>query len=186
MIKRLLQKTRLFRRREDGMATIEFVFWFPIFLMTTYSAVEVGIGAFNHANLERALDETIRDVRLNNLEKYTTNVDQGWTHDLLKRVVCEKAAFIPDCSENLALEMTRVDPFVGNTLDPTAYCVDTPATVRQNPVFQPGASDELMIVRACVEVKPLWWGTSLGVIARQKDNGQYELHATTVFVYEPT
>jgi len=186
MIKRLLHRIRHFRRREDGMATIEFVFWFPIFIMTTYSGVEVGIGAFNHANLERALDETIRDVRLNNLEKYTTNVSQGWTHDLLKEIVCDKAAFIPNCEANLALEMTRIDPFAGNQLDPNPFCVDTPATIRQNQVFEPGASNELMIVRACVEINPLWFGTELGRYARKNPNGQYELHATTVFVYEPT
>ncbi len=186
MIKRLLHKFRTFRRKEDGMATIEFVFWFPIFIMTTYSAVEVGIGAFNHANLERGLDETIRDVRLNNLEKYTTNVQDGWTHTLLKDIVCDKAGYIPECKENLILEMTRVDPFMGNTLDPNPYCIDTPATIRNSQIFEPGTSDELMIVRACVEVKPLWWGTILGAIARKKPNGMYELHATTVFVYEPT
>lgn len=186
MIRRFLHKIRTFRRKEDGNATIEFVFWFPIFIMTTYSAVEVGIGSFNLANLERALDETIRDVRLNNLEKYTTNTDDGWTHTILKDAICDKAAVVSNCKEMLALEMTRVDPFVGNTLDPNPFCVDTPASIRQNQIFVPGASDELMIVRACLEVKPLWWGTTMGIIARQNPNGIYELHATTVFVYEPT
>ncbi|SHF22793.1 hypothetical protein SAMN05444279_12236 [Ruegeria intermedia] len=186
MIRKLLSKFRLFRRNEGGMATIEFIFWFPIFVGTTYSAVEVGIGAFNHANLERALDETIRDVRLNNLAKYTTNVQQGWTHDLLKEIVCDKAAFIPDCDANLALELTRVDPYSGHTLSTRPYCADTPATIQQNPIFNPGGSDELMIVRACVEVNPLWAGSILGWMTSQRDNGQYELHATTVFVYEPT
>ncbi len=191
MIRRLFRRLRLFRRDEEGMATIEFVMWFPIFIMTTYSGVELGIVAYNHANLERALDETIQDVRMNHISKYTVNPEEGWTHTLLKEIVCDKAGAIPDCFENLALEMTSIDPFKGNPMLSgefvNPFCVDTPEDVRgkKDQMFSPGAANELMVIRACVEIKPLFNGTTLGKLAQRDPDGQYELHATTVFVHEP-
>ena len=191
MITRLLAKARSFRREETGNAPIEFVMWFPIFLMTTYSGVEMGIVAWNHANLERALDETIQDVRMNLIDKYDTSADAQWTHTLLKQIICDKAGAIPDCFANLALEMVTVDPYVGNPMLASGYedpfCVDTPEEIRgkDDQLFEQGTSNELMVIRACVEITPLFFGTTLGKLAQQDPDGQYELHATSVFVHEP-
>ena len=80
---------------------------------------------------------------------------------------------------------------VGNPLDNPSYldpyCVDTPATVRppENVLFESGTSNELMIIRACLEVSPVWGFTMIGGLAKQDPDGQWELHATTVFVHEP-
>ncbi len=189
MIRHLKKVLRRFRREEKGMATIEFVMWFPIFMITTYSGIEIGIVAWNHANLERALDATIQDVRMNRIDLYEG--ETAWTHDLLKRIICEEAGAIPDCQDNLAVEMTRVNHFdssavlTGNFDRP--FCVDTPEEIRgkDDQIFTPGTANELMIIRACVEITPLFFGTTLGRLARQDPDGQYELHATTVFVHEP-
>ncbi len=186
MIAKIVANARQFWRREEGNPAVEFMLIFPAFMWLTMSGVEIGILAFNHANLERALDETIRDVRLNRLDKYTTNIEQGWTHELLKSIVCSKASFTRSCEENLALEMTQINPYVGNTLDTQAFCVDTPEDARPAQVYNPGAPNALMIVRACVEISPLWSFTQLGQLAEKDPDGQYELHATTVFVHEPT
>ncbi|WP_298932711.1 TadE/TadG family type IV pilus assembly protein [uncultured Ruegeria sp.] len=188
MMKRLTKKLRLFRRDEEGMATIEFIMWFPIFMMTTYSGVELGIVAYNHANLERALDETIQDVRMNHIAKYDASDGAIWTHTLLKQIICDKAGALPDCNDSLALEMKSIDPRSNNpVLDANPFCVDTPEDVRgkDDQVFTPGSSNELMIIRACIEIYPLFNGTTLGKLAARDPDGQYELHATTVFVHEP-
>lgn len=191
MIRSLLNKCRRFRRKEDGMATIEFVILFPAFLMATYSGVEYGIVAYNHAHLERALDETIQDVRMNHIAKYDSSPNAEWTHTLIKRIICDKALALPDCFANLAVEMTSIDPFVGNPLQgaqfTTPICVDTPEDIRgkDDQLFTPGASNELMIIRACIEISPLFVGTTLGRLAQKDSDGQYELHASTVFVHEP-
>ncbi len=189
MIRHLKSVLRRFRREEKGMATIEFVMWFPIFMITTYSGIEIGILAWNHANLERALDSTIQDVRMNRIDLYEG--ETGWTHDLLKRIICEKAAAIPNCLDNLAVEMTKVDQFDSNAVLTgqfvRPFCVDTPEDIRgkEDQIFSPGTANELMIIRACVEISPLFFGTELGQLARKDPDGQYELHATTVFVHEP-
>ncbi|WP_170718247.1 TadE family protein [Ruegeria profundi] len=189
MIRHLKKKLRRFRREEKGMATIEFVMWFPIFIMTTYSGVEMGIVAWNHANLERALDSTIQDVRMNRIDLYEG--ETAWTHDLIKQIICDEAGGIPDCMNSLAVEMTRVNQFDSSTVltgdFDRPFCVDTPEEIRgkDDQIFSPGTANELMIIRACVEISPLFFGTTLGQLARQDPDGQYELHATTVFVHEP-
>lgn len=191
MIKSLKNKLRGFRRNEDGLATIELVMWFPIFMMVTYSGVELGIVAWNHANLERALDETIQDVRMNRITPHDPTPGAQWTHDLIKKIICEKASAIPNCEDNLAVEMTKVDHFNSSAVltgqFQRPFCVDTPEEIRgkDDQIFTPGAANELMIIRACAEVTPLFTGTTLGQLAQKDPDGQYELHAITVFVHEP-
>lgn len=187
MIRRLVSRLRHFRRNESGNATVELLFWFPFFMVLTYSGVDMAILAFNHANLERGLDETIRDVRLNNIAKYDPTPGATWDHDMLKKIVCDKALYLPNCNDSIALEMKSIDPRGGEGLNPKPFCVDTPEEIRkpEDQVFEPGASNELMIIRACIEVSPIWISTMLGSVASRRPDGQYELHATTVFVHEP-
>ncbi len=184
MTKALLNKLRGFRRSEDGTSTIEFVYWFPFLLYIGYSGMDLGLLSYNHANLERALDRTIREVRLNRLPDGETE----WTHDLLKEMICERA-YINDCSTELALEMALVDPRAGHSLDPNPYCLDTPIPIGQPapiPIFERGTSNDLMIVRACVEVTPAWGFSMMADLVRRGDqHGQWQLHATSVFVHEP-
>ncbi|UAB89927.1 hypothetical protein I5192_04405 [Ruegeria sp. SCSIO 43209] len=182
MTKTLRNRLRRFRKNEDGNSSIEFIFWFPFFLYVAYSGMDLGLQSFHHADLERSLDMTIREVRLNRLPEG----EDEWDHALLKKMICDEA-LITNCSENLALEMKSIDPRVGNQLDPTPYCVDTPETIRKpdEVVFEQGTSNELMIIRACLEVSPVFGLSMLSGIAKQDNDGQWELQATTVFVHEP-
>lgn len=195
MIKRLISKAKRFRRDENGTASIEFVMWFPIFLMTTYSGLEYGMLAYNHANLERALDEIIQDVRMNKIEKYDTSDDASWSHTLLKEQICKKAVAIPECFDNLSIEMQSINPMedyvdspAASVLNQDPLCLDTPQEIREpdDQIFEVGGANELMIIRVCVEVKPLIVGSTLSQqVRKHKTNGRYQLHAMSVFVHEP-
>ncbi len=190
MTNRLLGLLRRFARRENGSLSIEFVIVVPIFLYLMMAGVEIGVIAFHHANLERALDETVRDVRLNHIEKYDPTPGAEWDHDLLKRIICDNADFIKDCDANLALEMKSVDLRNGIELHETPFCVDTPEDIRNTESgtgqeYNQGAANELMVLRACVEIFPIFHGSNIGQMAQRDSDGQYELHATTVFVHEP-
>ncbi|WP_245709632.1 hypothetical protein [Ruegeria halocynthiae] len=144
--------------------------------------MDLGLQSFHHADLERSLDMTIREVRLNRLPAG----EDKWDHALLKKMICERA-LISECSQHLALEMKSIDPRVGNTLDPTPFCVDTPATIRkaEDVVFELGTSNELMIIRACLEVSPAFGFSMMNDLVKQDNDGQWELHAISVFVHEP-
>ncbi len=185
MKRQLFKRLRKFRDCEDGsVSTIEFLFWFPFFVYVAWSGIDLGLMSFNHANLERALDETIREVRLNRLPEGETE----WEHDTLKDMVCSRTFFVKDCASELALEMKSIDPRVGNQLNPEPNCVDKPETIRDPASidFDQGTSNELMIIRACLEVRPVWGFTMIGdMVQRNGANGQWELQSTTVFVHEP-
>ncbi|WP_424833217.1 TadE/TadG family type IV pilus assembly protein [Ruegeria sp.] len=176
---------REFRGSEDGSTSlVEFMVWFPMFIWITWSGIDLGLMSFKHANLERALDETIREVRLNRLPVG----EPEWTHDLLKTMVCDRTYFLEHCSDNLALEMKSVDPRGSdNLLAPGAYCADRAEQIAtdRHVSFDRGTSNEMMIIRACYEVQPVWGFTMMGDLASRNPNGEWELHATTVFVHEP-
>ncbi|WP_052261324.1 TadE/TadG family type IV pilus assembly protein [Ruegeria sp. ANG-S4] len=189
MIRSLKTQLRRFRRSEDGSAsTIEFLFWFPVFVYFAWSGIDLGLMSFSHANLERSLDETVREVRLNRLPEG----EDEWDHELLKDMICQGFNSSPSCLRDLSLEMKSIDPRVGNEINETPFCVDTPVEVRdpdpEGPgaiAFDQGSSNELMMLRACLEVSPVWGFTMIGGPVSQDPAGQWELHATTVFVHEP-
>ncbi len=55
------------RRRspeEDGTATIPFLLFLPFFMMLVISSLEMGMLMLRHVMLERALDMSVRDLRL--------------------------------------------------------------------------------------------------------------------------
>ena len=59
-----LRQLRRRMGREDGNATIEFVILFPMVIFLLVSAVEVGFITIRHTMLDRAVDLTVRDIRL--------------------------------------------------------------------------------------------------------------------------
>lgn len=180
----LRKRLRRFARSEDGsVSTIEFLFWFPLFVYFGWSGVDLGLMSFSHANLERSLDETVRQVRLNRLPEG----EVGWSHELLKEMICQGFDGSAACFNDLALEMRSIDPRLGNQLVETPYCVDTPEDVRRSDgvAFEQGTSNELMILRACLQVSPVWGFTMIGAPVRSDPNGHWQLHSTSVFVHEP-
>lgn len=51
--------------------------------------------------------------------------------------------------------------------------------------FENGQDNELMILRACVKIDPIFPTTGLGANIPKDGYGQYSLIATSVFVQEP-
>ncbi|WP_425044005.1 TadE/TadG family type IV pilus assembly protein [Primorskyibacter sp. S87] len=177
MIRRIASFARRFRRDETGTATIEFVIVFPGLMVLMLSGIELAFVSLNHAMLERAVDLTVRDIRLS-----TGAVQQ---HDELKTTICDRAGFIRDCNSNLKLEMIRLDPFVGVALPDEPDCTDTSEEVKPVRSFENGQSNELMVLRACAKINPVFPTTGLGKTLGDNVDGQYALTATTVFVQEP-
>ena len=102
MIRTLAKILRLFRRSEEGSATVEFVLVFPMFMVLFTSAFEAGLMMTRHVMLERGLDMAVREVRL--------NTGAAPSPDQFKEMICEGAGIIPDCMNNLKLEMRPIDP----------------------------------------------------------------------------
>ncbi|SDD75448.1 TadE/TadG family type IV pilus assembly protein [Ruegeria marina] len=176
MTRKLTRFLRRFRRCEDGNATVEFVIVFPAIVGVMLAAVELTFMTLNHAMLERAVDIVVRDLRLN------TGSNPG--HDQLKVDICEKAVFIRNCSTNLKLEMIRQDPYVGITIPLQPDCTDLSEEVRPVRQFENGQANELMVLRACAKINPIFPSSTLGATLANAE-GQYALTAMSVFVQEP-
>lgn len=178
MIREFASSLRRFRKSESGHATIEFVMVFPAMLFLLLSGVELGMISLQHAMLERAMDITVRDIRLG-----TGNVPQ---HDEIKDLLCERAGFIGNCSDNMLLEMVVMDPRDWTGISGTATCTDKAEEVIPKVEFRNDASEnELMVLRACAKIDPIFPTTGLGKGLVKDGAGQFALVSTSVFVQEP-
>ncbi|WP_170788417.1 TadE/TadG family type IV pilus assembly protein [Ruegeria lacuscaerulensis] len=176
MTHRAFKKLRLFRKSENGSITLEFALLFPAFIFFILSATEYSLVTLQQAMLERAVDQTVRDVRLG------TGTEP--THDSIKDSICGRTLVIKNCQDNMRLEMIVQSAFTGVVLPETADCTDNSEEARPVREFTPGLSNELMILRACAKVDPVF-PTSLMGRALSDDRGQIALTATTAFVQEP-
>lgn len=177
MMRALFTRLRRFRRREDGSATIEFAITFPSLLFLILSAVELGFVTLQHAMLERAMDMTVRDIRLG-----TGTAPQ---HDDIKDLICTRAGFISDCSDNLRLEMIQVDPRNWSAPPADADCTDKSEDVEPVRSFVNGQDNELMILRACAKIEPVFPTTGLGANMVKDGAGHFALVSSSAFVQEP-
>ncbi|MFY0681356.1 MAG: pilus assembly protein [Thalassovita sp.] len=166
-----------FRRDEDGNATVQFVVVFPILFVLLAMAFELGAITVREASLERALDQVVRDIRL--------STGAAPQHDEIKSQICEIAPIIHDCENSLRLEMVQLDP--RNWSSPLSAVDCSDASVDVNPVrnFENGQENELMLLRVCAKVDPVFPAAGLGKQLPTDEAGQYALVATSAFVQEP-
>lgn len=174
-VKRCLNR---WRRSETGSATVEFAIMFPAFMFLMLGGIETSMVTLNHVMLERAVDMTVRDIRL--------GTGNAFEHDAIKDTICDRAAFIRDCGNNLQLDMIAQDPRVGLNIPDEPTCTDRSEEVRPKITFENGQSNQLMIMVACVKVVPLFPSTGLGKKLADNPGGEYALTATTAFVQEPS
>lgn len=168
---------RRFWADERGSGSIEFLLLFPLVFAMFLSTVELGVFLARQAMLDRGLDLAVRDVRLGLLDPVT--------HASLIELICGRTALIRDCGNQLRLEMVGLDPRGAGRLDGEADCVDRADPARPVRAFVPGQSNELMVLRACVLIDPLFPTSGLGARLTPRTGGGVALLATTAFVIEP-
>ncbi|MDU8929986.1 TadE/TadG family type IV pilus assembly protein [Alisedimentitalea sp. MJ-SS2] len=177
MFAKMKSAFRRLRHKEDGNATVEFAILFPAFVTILLSGVELGMITLQHSMLERGLDLAVRNVRLG-----TGTAPQ---HDEIKAQVCEYAGLLKNCNSTLRLEMVQVDLRNAVTWDTTADCVDTSEAVQPVRTFVNGQENDMMILRACVKIDPIFPTSGLGKQLVVDGAGQAALVAMAAFVQEP-
>ena len=175
----LSDRLRAFRANEDGTGTLEFMVVIIPFMMLFTSAYEGGVMSTRHVMLERGMDRTVRDVRIGRIAQAT--------NENLTKQICEYARIIPDCLNNIRLDMERMDP---RNWDPakvaTIDCVDRDEANQPVVTFPyTGDNNDLMILVACVLFDPMMPSTGLGKHVPKKSGGAYALVATSSYVMEP-
>ncbi len=175
---------KLFRLRvrraaqdEEGTATIPFVIFMPFFIVLVMSSLEMGMLMIRHVMLERALDMSVRGLRL--------GIWTPPTHTDLKRTVCNMAGVIPNCMNTLLIELRPVDTATWQPLSSGPTCVDRANPILPVTTFNPGVGDNMMLIRACAKFDPIFPMTGLGFHLPKDNTGAYALVSATAFVNEP-
>ncbi len=189
----VLTALRRFRDNQEGTATISVALWAPFLVSIALSTVEMGALTIRQVSLERALDETIRAVRL--------ETGKAWTHAGMKDDICARASVLTNCDYLLHLEMLSVDMRDYVAPDERAECTDTVKlltsetgggieiplvdrlTAPRN--FENGQAHQTMILRACYKYKPISPLSYFGGAIPKDDAGYTAVVSTGLFVHEP-
>lgn len=167
-----------FKRSEDGSATVEFAITFPSMLILMLSGIELGMVTLHHSMLERAMDITVREIRL--------STGTPPEHEVIKAKICARAGFVGDCNANMRLEMIQINPFAWSGIEAVADCTDQSEDVTPVREFKNDAEEnDLMILRACAKFDPVFPTSGFGKNMVKDGAGQYALISMSVFVQEP-
>ncbi len=163
-------------RREDGTASMEFVLVIPIIMMIFMASFESGLLMTRSIMLEQAVDIAMREVRLGHLSPVT--------NETLTEEICSLTVIFPNCENTLKIQMNRIDTATWQIPVAPDQCIvrDELAVAATEP--DPGAQNDLMLVRACVVLEAMF-PTSGIAMNLPLDDGGYALVARTAFSVEP-
>ncbi|MCF7700875.1 TadE/TadG family type IV pilus assembly protein [Loktanella sp. M215] len=177
---RLTILLRRFRRSEAGTSTFEFMILFPVVWMMFGLTMESGMYSMQQVMLERGLDLTVRDVRL--------GVMDNPTRETLIAQTCAYALILNNCESSLRMEMIPADVRSWTAIPREVPCIDRSEVGIPVMNITNGDNNDLMVLRACVLIKPLLplaeFGRTL-VESNDKSNDEYALSVTSSYVMEP-
>lgn len=174
---------RKLRRDESGsIAAMEFVILLPVFITLFVSAFELAIWMNRQVLLDRALDLTVRDLRLGTWP----NLSGEEGPNILKESICSRLGnFVGDCENEILLELYPMPRPDWPLPDPRARCVDRGDTEEPIVNFTDGPENEMMLVRACVMVDPFFPGTGLALELQDNIGDGMAIVSTSAYVNEP-
>lgn len=164
-------------RPERGSASVEFVIIFPIFLVIFMSSFEASLLLTRQIMLERGVDLAVRELRL--------GTGSPITHQMVREEVCEQAGILPDCVDNLLVELSRVSMATYALPSTQTPCVDKVNEITPVTTFENGSINELMIIRVCYTVDAMFPGSGLGLELTEDGDGDLRMVAVSAFVNEP-
>ncbi len=165
-------------RQEDGTATMEFVLVIPVIMAIFMASFESGLLMTRSIMLERAVDMTIRELRLGHYPNATNAT--------LKQEICSRTVIFSDCVSNMKIELERVSTTTWSMPATPTQCINRAANI--DPVISMGAgtANDLMLVRVCVVLQAMFPTTGLGLELPLDPSGGYGLIAKSAFVVEPS
>ncbi len=163
---------------ERGAATIEFAIIFPVLFAVFASTLELGIYLTRQVMLDRAVDITVRAIRL------SSNRD-AITHDAVKRMICDNIGIISNCTRSVRVRLDVIDPATWQFPQTPVSCVDRTAKIQPVVTLTPGKPGDIMLMSVCLVVDPLLPGATLGLRLDQDASGGVYIYSRTAFVNEP-
>ncbi|GHC54757.1 TadE/TadG family type IV pilus assembly protein [Neogemmobacter tilapiae] len=171
-----------FLRDERGTASVEFVLVVPFMLYLFIMAFESGMLMIRNVMLERALDITMREIRVNILPNPTFAE--------VKAKICERAVVFSSCTSTLVVNMETVDMDTWIMPAGSIPCMNRPVPIKPPEELYKNPTDpnEVVIVRACIQAKIIVANTFgyLGRMLPHDAQGRYWLTSVSAFVNEPS
>ena len=175
-ISRISRTARRLRRNTAGAAAVEFALVIPVFLGLLFTSFEAGWLMLQSIMLDRAVDKTIRDLRIGTLP----NPSQA----SVRSTICGKALVLVRCEESLALELITINSDADYPADDTP-CIDRSAEIAPVLKFDPGGQSQTVFVRVCFVVNPITPMMGAGLRLPTDARGEYRLIAKSGFINEP-
>ena len=168
---------RRFARDETGAATVEFVTVFPFFVFTFLSAFELAAMNIRAVSLERATDIAVRDIRLNK----GGNIPYG----KVLNDICARSFMIPNCKQTVKIELHKVALDAWGLPPAAIDCVKRSEKIQPPARFKHGVENELMLIRVCAVVDPMFPTVGVGRHMPKDKTGGYVVSSSSAFVNEP-
>ena len=166
-------------RREEGTSTVEFVICIPMFMTVFMMSFESGMFMTKSVLLDRAVDLTIRELRLGHIPNPTSAV--------LKDRICAKSIILPECENSIMIELAPINQVTMVMPTTSVQCVDRDEAIQPNLFVDVGNNNEIMLVRVCVLIEALFPSTGLGErLIAGGPNGEIGMIAVSAFVNEPS
>ena len=167
-----------FSRGESGAATIEFVVIFPAMFLFIANTVETSAVLTRGAMLDQSLDLAVRELRLGS---------DGPKYEEFRQSICDANAFLPDCMNALQVELRPYTASALRQMREKVRCLDRSEDI--DPLnetnYVPGVANEIMLVRACASLEPMFPKAGLGAALPKDKNGDYSISAVSAYVQEP-
>lgn len=160
---------------ERGSATVEFVLAVPVIFSIFMASAESGLLMMRLIMLQRATDVTMRDLRLGHFTEPSAAI--------LKREICSQGVILGDCENDIMIELQPVSSDSWTMPAEPTQCVDRDESL-DPPPFVIGSDKEIMLVRVCLLMDPIFPSTGIG-LKLQRQQGGYALTAASAFVNEP-
>ncbi|WEK03239.1 MAG: pilus assembly protein [Candidatus Devosia phytovorans] len=168
---------RKFLKDRNGVAALEFALVAPMLFALIFASIEAGWLMVQTIMLDRALDKTVRSLRIGNIPNPTL--------DNVRAVLCSEAMVLADCQRTVTLEFVPI-------LSPSDYPTDLARCANRltgiSPIlrFNAGSRSQTVFVRACFVVEPFTPGLGLGLALSKDETGSIRIVAKSGFVNEPS
>lgn len=163
--------------RENGSTTLEFLMIFPAILIMFLASLEIGFYMSRITMLERSLDINIRELRLGGLEPAT--------HEQLVKQICRDAMFTTSCPNDVLVELLPISTDTFEMPERSVTCVNRDEDIDPVITFEPGRENEIMLVRICAVVDPIFASTSFTLGMQEAAENGFLITAASTFVNEP-
>lgn len=177
MMPRISSIGRRFVKDRSGVAALEFALVAPMMFALIFASIEAGWIMTQTIMLDRALDRTVRMLRIGSINNPT---QEG-----VRTIVCNEAFVLVNCDRMLTLEFVPISS-ITDYPDDSARCVSGGGSLRPVLRFNAGQRSQVVFVRACFTVAPLTPGLALGLALTKDADGDTRLLAKSGFVNEPS